>query len=668
MSDVATPGPAPVNAVAPTAGREERQARGQNPSATSQQGKDQAAPAEQKAPPPAVTVAASIAGVQPGERLAGAIIGVDGDGHPLLETPRGRFAIDPTAGLEVHMRAEIIITEAGPSLAAKVVARNGVAAEPPIAITLNLIALKGTRLASLDHPPLPPQMPLSTGYDGSAPRLAARPAPPVDSAALIAAVVKTARPPPTLQQGPDPRSPFATPDVSFLAATLGQADDAAAPVSRQPSLMAAFDIGAPLTAKVASGVESQAATPATPFEKLLAPRTGQTLSMTVVAVTPADDLSPVAAPTPGTPLARLAESGRAVTFIVQPGDGRFAPPATADAAKRPSLAPLRLSHGNTILTLHAASPLPPGTKVTALMLARGQSEEPAAAAIKAQDALPAAPGAPERAEKPGPAAAPGHSAARPARDEPTPTVAPAQALKPTPALATPPSPLMPEAAPLLPGLPPLPRLAPQGWPAAQSVLAILQASPEMAALARRIPQPGPQLTNGILFLWRALGLGSAEAWLGAEARERAMAQGGKEAWTVLQRDLAVLSEANRATQAEWRAWPLPVQTDAGLQLLSWFTRPLNDDRRRQGEADEEGREAPGQEFLLEVQLARFGRLRLRGTCRRRHLSLTVSSRAPLPDRLKASAGEAFRAALAVGALAGRLSFEVGLSHRDVPAP
>lgn len=679
-----TSGQTGLAGVAPMSSGKRDQPQGE-PGQQPKTGASPATPEPQKtAPPPAVTMAPSIAGLLAGQALEGDIIGADSDGHPILETPRGRFVLDPTAGLETGMQARLIITLAGRRLEAQVVARNDLPTQPPIAVVLTLVQARGLTPAPAPTPgPIAPTTPAA-----APPPAAALP----DDAALAASNPQPATMAPTpltASTGIDPSHP----PLLFQRITLPQASApmqsappgnspretgsaAASPNSKATQLAvealvatladkpaAPEPLALPLGAVLAARVLTPA--PSTPVQTpVAADALAKTniLKVAAIAITAPDAQSPVAAPPAGTPLALLANSGRVRTFIVMdvmatdppPPAARAGPSASLPAAAtNPPQPPLlRLRHADQEIALPAAHALPVGTKVTLAILsplpqAAPSPHLPTAEAVVA----PAAPAVTPTTPPPA-----------------TPIIERAAPATPTPIATPTPSPLPLAQPPLALPPPPLPRLQPQAWPALAALTPMLaEAAPQALT---KLPQPGAKLSNHALFFWRALGLGSAEAWLDPAARAQLQTGDAARLWAALQRDLALLSERRHGGGGggEWRPFSLPLQLSDGVQLLTWFVRPAfaEDHGQQQGD-DPPGQPQPdGRDFVLDIDFATFGRLRLRGLVRPRRLDLTLASIQPLPQSLRASTQAVFNRSLEAAGYAGALRFETGLPSADLP--
>ncbi|GAB4142951.1 MAG: hypothetical protein Tsb0016_11650 [Sphingomonadales bacterium] len=186
----------------------------------------------------------------------------------------------------------------------------------------------------------------------------------------------------------------------------------------------------------------------------------------------------------------------------------------------------------------------------------------------------------------------------------------------------------------------------------------------------KLPQPGAKLSNQALFFWRALGLGSAEAWLDPAARAQLQTGDAARLWAALQRDLALFSERRQGggSGGEWRPFSLPLQLADSVQLLTWFVRPAFAEEQGQNHGKDESapQRQDGRDFVLDVDFATFGRLRLRGLVRPRRLDLSLASTQPLPQDLQASTQAVFNRSLEAAGYTGALRFETGLGSADLP--
>lgn len=328
---------------------------------------------------PAVELAGRLAQLLAGQKLAGQVVGKDGDGHRLLKTLVGTFAVDPTDALPETGDVDLIITRADRQTGAVIIARGGKPVDQPVPVRLTLVALD---LPVADGDLGPPAASRSLA-DSLAQAIRSMPAAvravlsasgaslaPADAAALLAEQPAAAgRAPPAA-----PRPPVAGPAGPMPAAEA----EAAALWQASARLML---VPQPAAARLDTAK----------------PMAQSPLPVMVLAVAPAGTLTPVVSPAPGSPMAILATSGRVSHWTVEASEPLH--------ARQTPVTLINSASGQRAQIL-APAPLLPGTTV-ALMTLSPAPARPVAAQPPA--ALPAAPAVP----------------ATPAAAAPLPTLAPA---------------------------------------------------------------------------------------------------------------------------------------------------------------------------------------------------------------------------------------------------
>lgn len=169
------------------------------------------------------------------------------------------------------------------------------------------------------------------------------------------------------------------------------------------------------------------------------------------------------------------------------------------------------------------------------------------------------------------------------------------------------------------------------WPALKDALAALQQINPAGvgrAAAEAIPRPGPGLANDLLFLITAMRLGDLRSWLGQQAT-RTLASSQPELAGRLGDDFGKLARfAGEAPPGEWRAYFLPIHDGHSLQQIRFFSR-----RQKRKDAQSQEDEAATR-VVVEVDLTQLGPLQLDGLAHDGRFDLIVRSRASLPEEMR----------------------------------
>lgn len=327
------------------------------PEAAAADGKSSALPLANtsgRAPPEsAVVLAATLAGLKPGQELTGVLRRLPGQLLALLTTPRGDFLLDAADGLPLETPVTLVLTRTDRTIAALFIAVGNTPLDAPRPVQLALVALPEAAEPA-PAPEAAPRPPVPPGTDGAPPAAPAPSAPlpsaPSPAAPPSSAPTPSAQPPSTppcpaqaalppaaagllpgevislrgsghlsLPAAPVPASfrPDAAPPVTpHLSAPLPQ--PLPQPLPGAPLHAPALAQPDPLAALLDRGVMPLALHAGTPD----AP--ARTLEASLLAATPPGETSPLTHPPARSPLARLAESGRLVTATVLP---QPAPPA-----------------------------------------------------------------------------------------------------------------------------------------------------------------------------------------------------------------------------------------------------------------------------------------------------------------------------------------------------
>ena len=640
---------------------------------------------------PAVQLAASLAGLTPGQTLDGHTIRLPGLERLLLHTPQGDFAIDPTAALTSEGHVAVVITRADRQIAGLLTTVAGEALEPPLPVALTMIGV--TRLAP--HQPLPRAGSIA---DAAAPAVPDASDSGETVAILLGQAVKTTASPSggIAIAAPARASPGATPPPT-APLTPPLMPDGAAPTPTAAANHAVDVLFAPgaLTLRPEAGASE-----------------ARSLNVSLIATAAPGEPSAIADPPPATPLARLMAAGRLATATVLPERPTAGDP---DAARHdnPS-AMLRLDINGQVYRLalpgHAAPGASAVTGTTAG--APGQSAAPATPAatpaampVATAAAMPAATAGtmppplpagilpvgtrlvfvvdmpastpPDAVRAPAPAPAAANALTTP------PTSTPATAI--TPPVASTPGPDaaprsradaadMPVRAPPPPtaSAPVAPKSGAPAFPPAAASVADAGEAPDLvappmvtaalAAAAGAGPAPAiAPMTEGMLaqpvvrFLLQALKRAgfAAEPAAGGDNADDDSATRLRAATAALMEKAALPREG--LPEAPVSRVPLTLGTPTGpvpLVMSFWPGR----DEKQHGERQEEQEQAHTTRFAMDIAFDRLGHVRLDGAVTDSHLALRLGSETPLGASLEDSTRAACLAALEAGGMTGELRF------------
>ena len=166
-----------------------------------------------------------------------------------------------------------------------------------------------------------------------------------------------------------------------------------------------------------------------------------------------------------------------------------------------------------------------------------------------------------------------------------------------------------------------------------------------------LPQPGPKLSNQLLFFLSALKGGDLKGLFG----DSAMRVIDKERPGLLARlgsDFQVMSRlADEPQQGDWRLALIPMWNGEKVEQLRFFWRGGNPE-----EADESEEET---RFVLDLELSQMGHLQIDGLvkAKRRHTDLIIRTDQPLPNDIRADIADIFETARETLGLGGQLAFQ-----------
>ena len=207
---------------------------------------------------------------------------------------------------------------------------------------------------------------------------------------------------------------------------------------------------------------------------------------------------------------------------------------------------------------------------------------------------------------------------------------------------------------------------PVSWPTLTESLAVLQRTDPQAALqlAQVIPDGGPRTAVALMSFVQAMRTGDARQWPGdtnLRALEAASPRGAHLA-SQLSDEIGALSSRARDTGTEWRALPVPWNTDGQIDRIALITR-------REGESDESDNKRAGgggTRFLINLDLSRLGSLQLDGMFRKetRGFDMMIRTKAALPENIRHDLTGIFAASNAAMGLKGGLTFQVVKKFAD----
>ncbi|WP_340118589.1 hypothetical protein [Pelagibius sp. 7325] len=558
-----------------------------------------------------------------GENLRGTVVGKDDHGHLLVQTRLGVLTLAATRNLPVGSEVVLQVRSVGPQ------------------VLLNLLPLDNAGAAAPQSPvqsPVqsgqPAQAPLPPGSTPAQPSLPPNPHDLVQRSQLLRGVLHAAPPMPALAG-----LPTAQPGTELIVRILSlgvQAQITGAAVQTPSGAQSSGVLGG----AVLSGGVPTGGTPAAggPPSAILP---GAPVPGAPAAGSPAQN---GAASVPGGTTA----SGTPSPGVVPAGPGGEAAPGLRLAPQIPVT-----NSGHSVATALQ------GLSAEAAARAAGSPGQPAAAAGSLPGALPAAGGAAPAGTPAGPGSlritglvTAATSSGQPILHTPLGTItlnipgSDARAGLPPgtslaleiglPAAGRPAS--TPALAPAWPGLEGLQDTLLHGLPAGQA-----------EQVARALPQVGPRLASGVLFLLSALTQGNVAGWLAkaglaGEAGERG------DLHERLGRELTGLTRGVETTSGDWRFVNLPLWSEQGLRELRCFFR-----HHSHGGKGEDGDKAT--RFVLELELQHHGELQLDGLVRARQFDLVLRSRRAFPALVRGDLLALFEEANAIAGYSGRLSFQ-----------
>jgi len=198
-----------------------------------------------------------------------------------------------------------------------------------------------------------------------------------------------------------------------------------------------------------------------------------------------------------------------------------------------------------------------------------------------------------------------------------------------------------------------------GWPALTEAVQILQRTDPAAAtqLLNAIPDGGPRTALAVMSLVQALRTGESRQWPGdtnLRALERTGPRGAHLA-RQLSAEVGELSRQVREPSTDWRALPLPWQSEGRVERIRLVMRDIDSDDESRGRKG-----GGGTRFLVDLDLSRLGPLQLDGMFRKetRGFDMMIRTRTALSDAMRQDLAGIFANSNAAMNLVGSLSFQV----------
>ena len=175
--------------------------------------------------------------------------------------------------------------------------------------------------------------------------------------------------------------------------------------------------------------------------------------------------------------------------------------------------------------------------------------------------------------------------------------------------------------------------------------ALAQALRAAPALARSIPQPGPEMAAAALTLIAALKRGAIADWLGHDELRPLPAPLASH----LSADFARMARLAEADSTAWRFVPIPFLHNGELGQALLFARG--------GHRDGGPEDDSGVRLLVEIEPAQLGRMQIDALVRAHRFDLIVRSHAELPLALRERLAGIHAEARDLAGLAGTIGFQ-----------
>lgn len=199
------------------------------------------------------------------------------------------------------------------------------------------------------------------------------------------------------------------------------------------------------------------------------------------------------------------------------------------------------------------------------------------------------------------------------------------------------------------------------WPALQQTLdALRSADPVLAQrLQDALPQPNARLAATALQFMAASAIGSAQAWLGAEAVRRLEQSGRSDLLRRLDDDFRELGRLNqRQGDTDWQALVLPMLIGGRVEPIQIFMRRRRDPRKKQQQT----------RFIIDFNLQSTGPIQFDGLVSASQLDLILRSESEFGPAFRLDVTAIFEEALAITGMSGSIRFHDREAPLDWPSP
>jgi hypothetical protein len=610
-------------------------------------------PKETAPPPssPAVTIAASLAGLREGMKFKGTMMGADANGLPVLRTPNGTFILSQALeNLALNGEVDIEIRVAGNKITALILSIGGKAQHPPKSVGMTMTGVTGEAAGGKT---------LSGGLaTGLAPR-GGQPATFKIGSRLTATVLNT----PATPVAGSPLETGATLilKISQISLALPNKGGAQASATASAGVNPATTVSAP-PANLANDIKSQ-----------LALNVSQTSSSPGVLSGNASRLANVAASPLPAPAPTVSAQAASSPLPLSPGASPTAPagqttPTTSTTTQVQNQTTASITSGN--ITTGPAQPTTPASAPANPALSAAISQT---ALLSQQDTdavsrttSPQAQARLIQGEVISPHRDGGLLVRTPMGDvslmtravlpkgsqltfEAVATRAPESVQRPMPQGQ--PAPM--EGGVIAPETMAAVKSFAREWPALKEVMAALQAAnPDVArsVIASVMPGANNSLASSILLFLSALRGGDMKNWLGSDATALLERRGHDDLLSRLNTDAAQFGRAAEASaQSDWRALPFPLFDGTDLQQIWAFVR---EHRRAGDQADKKALR-----FVVELELTALGGMQLDGLIQEKQFDLIVRSSRQLPQNVRQDLSGLFEGSVEATGFSGSMIFQ-----------
>ncbi len=667
MSDITGP-PVPPNAIAPVARAADQPVsvnKDPHKAPTGEQKEKQQSKSgteqneQAKAREPAVSISATAAHLHIGEELKEQVTKIDAEGRPIIVTETATFALRPDAGLRPGDDVKLEIVEAGKTLAADLLVRNGKNIDPPIRLSLIVIALHGKPASEITRTIettqkqqtdtthyRPPQIQASYAKPNAPSQM-----PPNELETLTALLSNKggAGPFPTASSLP---SQEAAQTENNLSTLLSLQQEMAKVGTVSPQAAPDVGLGPVIQAFTATGAEKQLQVMDVSISNVPPSAVAEVLS--VKAVSPEEakayalPLTAFAGPlasvetTKGLFILPQAQAENLQGELVRVADTMAASAQQQNTTANWVTAKLYTAAGNQAQAVQiniaahamgqsASSPSVIQTEVKTVQTIRSfLTPEGPRSDLKIQTPL-------------GDISLTVSNSFRPDVGEMIQIVLPTA----------------PQSA--APGVLPGEITSLQAWPAMEQATSLLSATTpagKAPMLAHMSAEGGGKLTNSLLFFLHAAGRGTPQEWVGDVAHEQ-LKEKSPNLLSLLTSDITKLMNSATDTSGDWRAVLLPFdmrgQDMPLIALLFGNPQATDPEKQQNGEQAERDPAAEGKRFIVEVNFSILGKVQLDGRVAGQSFDLTLRTENPISTPLKQDLSLLFDQALSANAFSGKLN-------------